>query len=285
MDTETRASNNIRNYLDDYTQAPGTMVLLSGDQEVSGITSANDCGSACSSYTSFSCKAFQYCPNGNRCLLFKTHNVNNKPDGTSPSAAQCYFYSRSHISDFTMINGRSLVFGSSVVEFYSISLDECANTCVEQKDLGCKGFYYCGNTTMCRLTSGKPGSGDVNTSNSGDYCAFYARQYFPSGSSHPLLTSPLPNPPSVASTNIRSVTSASICVTTAQSSGKTQSGTLRPEDQRTVYRDKIDTGSIIGVAFGLFIAGLLTGTAATHFRRRWKEKGTKYQAWQSDIDT
>ncbi|KAL3868291.1 hypothetical protein ACJMK2_041117 [Sinanodonta woodiana] len=271
----------IRNYLDDYTKAPGTMDVLSGDKEVSGVANANDCGHTCSSYSSFSCKAFQYCPDESMCLLFKTYSMRNNPNRTNPSAEQCSFYSRSHISDFTRMNGRTLLFGPSVLEYNTISLDECANTCIEQKDLGCKGFYYCGSILTCMLTSGIAGSGDVNESDAGVYCLFYARQYLPSGSSHSLSTSPTRSPAS----STRSVTSPSMCVTAVPSSGNTQSRNIGPEHQRTVYRDKIDTGSIVGVAFGLFIAGLLTGTAAMHFRRRWKEKGIKYQDWQNEFDT
>ena len=82
-----------------------------------------------------------------------------------------------------MTNG-SFIF-SSVVEFSSVTPNQCAQVCVEQLGTRCDGFYFCSQSTACYLTSkvsqseNVPGEPTVivDTSSQASFCNYYQSKY------------------------------------------------------------------------------------------------------------
>lgn len=78
------------------------------------------------------------------------------------------------MDDFKFIKGRVVALANNqIVE--GVSLVRCAKICAEQGN-ACLGFDYCGNDTMCRLTSDSVKNTGTVTVETSAYCNHYSRK-------------------------------------------------------------------------------------------------------------
>jgi len=56
------------------------------------------------------------------------------------------------MDDFKKISTKTMSIGASL-EFKGVSVDQCAQLCVEEQSVHCLSFTFCGNATVCSLRS------------------------------------------------------------------------------------------------------------------------------------
>ena len=78
------------NYLEDYTQNPGTVSMTLADFTYWPKHSPEDCAKACSNRQEFTCRSFQYCESSNECFVFKSRTVGLPR--YSESVPKCSYY-------------------------------------------------------------------------------------------------------------------------------------------------------------------------------------------------
>jgi hypothetical protein len=60
-----------------------------------------------------------------------------------------------------------------VLEFDGVSVDQCAKLCVEEEDVNCRTFAYCGNYTKCKLMTQTPKQVGPGYISSSGFCDLY----------------------------------------------------------------------------------------------------------------
>ncbi|CAC5396031.1 unnamed protein product [Mytilus coruscus] len=260
-----------RLYLDRYDKTPGVMYTTPGYETITGIQTDNLCAQQCSKDPD--CKSFDYCINTLSCQLRRTHKL-EMPNNTMTVHATCNHYSRKYINDFVIKTGRDMMIDSSQ-EIIGITADQCAKLCVDQEAGNCRSFIYCGNQTVCRLKS-MPSKQAVVAS---QYCDLYLRSFNPDlpplvhgcnnsnlppsrwttnphGTQTPIIT----NRQGITSTNTASKS------TITNSALKQNNSICSPQKQEET---KNNPGVMVGLAFGVFIPGLILGALVMYFYKKY----------------
>ncbi|XP_060563272.1 uncharacterized protein LOC132722747 [Ruditapes philippinarum] len=217
-----------RKYLDSYTSYPGVTIQTSGDAKISNIPFADFCAQKCSTYTSFSCKSFDYCSTSHTCILKRQHILDMSK--TVPNTnTLCTHFSRNYIHDFNVAKAQNLQVTANFLKVNNVtSKDACAKLCIDNSGNGCLGFVYCQSSLSCTFLNTSP-KNSKNSVKSDPKCDLYTRKYFPNGS------------PYGANSQSQQAGSSS-------SSGYTG-------------------GAMAGLAVGMLIPGMVIGAALLYFMR------------------
>ncbi|XP_064606245.1 uncharacterized protein LOC135471113 [Liolophura sinensis] len=168
-----------RSYLYKFSKSPGEVMLSQSNLIYQNIFEANQCAKLCVGLQEFSCKSFEFCEDIKGCVLGQTHKL-DIPETLIKSEPNCDHYSRNYMDDFKLLKGRVIALtNNQIVE--GVSLVRCAKICAEQGN-DCLGFDYCGNDTMCRITSDSVKNTGTVTVETSAYCNHYSRQYYDDGS-------------------------------------------------------------------------------------------------------
>ena len=83
-------------------------------------------------------------------------------------------FSGNYLIDFQAVSAGTYVF-TSVIQYLSVSVSQCAQLCIEQQGTSCHGFYFCEKNTACHLTSAQAGQPQVHvdTSSQAILCNYY----------------------------------------------------------------------------------------------------------------
>jgi hypothetical protein len=81
----------------------------------------------------------------------------------------------SYLNDFKKKTRSTMKF-TQVLDIEAVSVDQCAQLCIQTEAFSCNSFAFCGNSTTCRLTPSHPTRGMRVVAT--DYCDLYTRTYF-----------------------------------------------------------------------------------------------------------
>lgn len=62
-----------------------------------------------------------------------------------------------------------------MLDIQAVSVDQCAQLCIQTESFTCNSFSFCGNDTTCRLTPAHPVTGLRVIAT--DYCDLYTSKY------------------------------------------------------------------------------------------------------------
>lgn len=167
-----------RSYAYQFDKYEGQTALTDSDYVYQAITNENQCAKLCMDLQAFECMSFEFCGEIKACILGKSHFL-DIPKTDIKYGTKCDHYSRGYIHDFTKIENKEVALQNNQI-FSPMSLTACAKLCVEQSH-HCRGFDYCGNTTMCRVTSDSLLDVGQVTAQPSAFCDHYSRQYYRSG--------------------------------------------------------------------------------------------------------
>ncbi|XP_064605994.1 uncharacterized protein LOC135470876 [Liolophura sinensis] len=214
-----------RTYMHKFTKVPGTVMLGQSDMVYQKVVYSTQCAKLCVDLHEFPCKSFDYCPDEQACILGRTHML-DIPEENKQADPGCDHYSRNYFDDFKFMSGKEVALKNNMI-VEGVTLAECSKLCGDQGD-SCMGFDFCGNDTICRITSDSVKNVGQVTILDSSYCDHYARQYYTDGSK-----------------------------VTAYSVKNSQDSNL-----------KYSAGAMTGLAFGVLIFGcLITLAAAIAFRK------------------
>ncbi|XP_069128222.1 uncharacterized protein [Argopecten irradians] len=234
-----------RQYLDNYVEYPGQLLKVPTATILTAKTD-NLCAQKCT--TSSLCKSFDYCPNSKSCLLRRKHILDVSTTYLS-SSNECNHYSKKYLFDFKKSTGKQLKY-SAALQFTGISVEQCAKSCVEENTINCQSFDFCGDTNLCIIHSQVPRQAAAGSVIQSTNCSLYSRLFFPGSSqTHPTIgpINPGYNPGSGCIHSSSAVTSTS----------------------------SASAGALVGVAFGVFIPGLVLGAVLISLFRSYREKKSK----------
>ena len=88
-------------YIDDYTESPGTIMATSADFSFYPVVSSSDCAKQCSQDDTLHCRAFQFCDSTKECFLFRIRAVGMpKPRGVT----SCSFFTSKNTRTLTHLS-------------------------------------------------------------------------------------------------------------------------------------------------------------------------------------
>ncbi|XP_076072819.1 uncharacterized protein LOC143044643 [Mytilus galloprovincialis] len=161
-----------RSYLDKFTAIPGQTSTISSTQTTITAT-AEACAQKC--IFSSTCKSFVYCMISQSCSLLQAHHLNIPKNGSNIDS-MCSFYSRSYLNDFKRKSRSTVKVTPQMLDIQAVSVDQCAQLCIQTESFTCNSFSFCGNDTTCRLTPAHPVTGLRVIAT--DYCDLYTRTYY-----------------------------------------------------------------------------------------------------------
>ncbi|XP_060081859.1 uncharacterized protein LOC132561146 [Ylistrum balloti] len=230
-----------RQYLDSYDELPGQVLKVETATTLT-VKTDNLCAQKCTMNTL--CKSFDYCASSSSCLLRRKHTL-DVPSSFLTTSHLCNHYSKKYVFDFKKSEGRQMKYGS-VLPLRGISVEQCAKSCVEEQTINCQSFDFCSNTKTCMLHSPSPRQAPPGSVISSANCSLYSRRYFPGGThSHTLPTLGPYNP---------------------------GTGCIHSDSNTVSSSSSASAGALVGVAFGVFIPGLVLGAVLVTLFRSHREK-------------
>ncbi|XP_033739126.1 LOW QUALITY PROTEIN: uncharacterized protein LOC117326485 [Pecten maximus] len=237
-----------RQYLDSYDELPGKVLKVATTNALT-VKTDNLCAQKCTMNTL--CKSFDYCASSKSCLLRRKHTL-DVPSSFLTASHQCNHYSKKYLFDFKKSGEKQMIYGSTLL-MGGVSAEQCARSCVEEENMNCLSFEFCGNSSTCLIHNHSPRQAPPGTIVKSANCSLYSRRYFP-GSKPSNILPPLGpyNPGNNPGTGC--IHSSSNTDTSSSSAG---------------------AGALVGVAFGVFIPGLVLGAVLVTLFRSYREKKLK----------
>ncbi|CAH1773830.1 unnamed protein product [Owenia fusiformis] len=169
-----------RDYLYKFNKLPGKVIQVKADATITAVATAQACAGQCiQKYEQ--CKSFEFCEETQKCLIKKGH-IFDLPDTSVVSDPSCDYYSKKYIDDFKQTQTGQISLKNKIV-FQGLSAAACAQQCVEQLGLNCKGFDYC---PVCVITSDylQRENPSQMTNDSSLTCLHYTRTFLPNGNAY-----------------------------------------------------------------------------------------------------
>ncbi|XP_060077531.1 uncharacterized protein LOC132557063 [Ylistrum balloti] len=271
-----------------FNVAKNNILAVKHTDYVAGI-SVDECADACLTEMTYDCLSFDFCYKTGDCLLYKVH-PDAQPTSLSPHDF-CDLYSRTYLDRYTPSPGMVIPVPADK-ETDGINSDNlCAKQCSQYEAFPCKSFEYCSNTRSCLLMKKHQLDFPSNSLVSNPICSFYTRNYLDDFQKKSRSTMTFGH--SLDYTDVTVDNCAKLCVTTEASNCQSfafcnttslcrltsnhplQKGVQVRQDVCDLYisryRHYDQTCAMAGVAFGVFLPGLVIGAVISYFFRRRQE--------------